>query len=158
MKPGSLWGAYTRKTEGPILNAIRISRERKNTIELFKMIPWWTLVFWLKILHFDAINPDGKVVNAVGVEPALSSLNNDVETFQSGSGINDNGLYQSVLSRISGIVSISRYGVGKEYTVLPWAGFWCIISSSRNSQDGMYQSVLNRISGLHQVSDVESNA
>ena len=132
--------------------------KRKNVIELFKMIPWWKLVFWLKILHFDAIDPDGKVVNAVGVEPALSSLNNDVETFQSGSGINDNGLYQSVLSRISGIVSISRYGVGKEYTVLPWAGFRCIISSSRNSKDGMHQSVLNRISGLHQVSDVESNA
>ena len=40
MKPGSLWGAYTRKTEGPILNGIGISRERKNVIELFKMIPW----------------------------------------------------------------------------------------------------------------------
>ena len=30
MKPGSLWGAYTRKTEGPILNGIRISRKKKE--------------------------------------------------------------------------------------------------------------------------------
>ena len=30
------------------------------------MIPWWKLVFWLEILHFDAVNPDNRAVNAGG--------------------------------------------------------------------------------------------